>query len=315
MKQPRSVFISAIIIVSLLTLCGCTDIRNRVFPDVLAVDCGTPAEFTAHLTQGGSLLSASADSPLLMPDALQNASGAEISEEHLSLLAFSGNPCGLVSGYFAKQWLAPDCPVLYVPHSACSALKAGTLPTAAQISAAVSSGRLPCRTADAVLGDLLGGSGVTALYCRDGSGLSLVLADRDGITGKLSEDACRGLALLCGRSDHFSFAEAGAVCTVTRRKAHILASEDGDRLRFTLSADIFCETDVPDLAASALRRMLDAALTETAADAGADLLFLRESAVRSGIPSASDDSAEAWRQTLLSADYETELRLHAAGNR
>lgn len=302
----KNAVLSALFGCTLLT--GCTDIRNRLSPDVLAVDSGSRTQFTAHISQDKELISAEADSPLLMPDALQTASGAEISAGHLSLLAVSGSPCAFLRDYVSRQWLAPTGHVLFVPDSACAALSGGRLPTAEQIAAAVSSGQVPCRTADAVLGDLLGGSGITALHCFDGKAFTLALADQNGVLGMLSADACRGLALLGKRWDCFSFAQTTGICTVTAVRARIHAGQSGEALTFTLSADITCRTGQPAEAEAILRRMLEAALTEPAQNAGADLLFLHEAALRDGIREEAG-SAEIRQQQLRNAGYRTEIRL------
>lgn len=311
--MTKKVFLPLLLTGALLT--GCTDIRNRRSPDLLAVDAGSRTKFAAHISQDGELISASADSPLLMPDALQTASGAEISTGHLSLLAVSGNPCSFLQDYLERQWLAPTCQVLFLPRSACAALSGGSLPAPEQISAAVRSGQVPCRTADAVLGDLLGGSGITALHCPDAGTLTLALADENGVCGMLSADACRGLALLGKRWDSFSFAQTAGICTVTHIRAGISAEQSETGLIFTLRADLTCRTAAPAEAEAILRQMLDAALCETVQDAGADLLFLREAAVRSGIPGAGTAAPEAWRRQLRNAVCCTDLHMEVAVSR
>ncbi|MBQ3940133.1 MAG: hypothetical protein II723_03385 [Oscillospiraceae bacterium] len=293
-----------------LLLTGCRDIRNRLSPDVLAVDAGIRTRFAAHISQDAAVLSASADSPLLMPDALQTASGAEIEAGHLSLLAVSGSPCAFLRDYADRQWLAPTCQVLYVPASACDALSGGQLPSAQQIAAAVAAGQIPCRTADAVLSDLLGGSGITAVCCLRQDAVSLILADDSGTLDPLPDSACRGLALLGKRWDTFSFAISGGICTVTQLRARIHAAEDSQQqLTFTLDAAVTCRTGAPAAAEAVLRQMLLDALTETAQKAGADLLLLREAAVRDGISDAGSCAASDWQQRLRSAVYRAEIRL------
>ena len=46
-------------------LTGCTDIRNRRSPDLLAVDAGSRTKFTAHISQDGELISPGRFIPLL----------------------------------------------------------------------------------------------------------------------------------------------------------------------------------------------------------------------------------------------------------
>ena len=52
-----------------------------------------------------------------------------------------------------------------------------------------------------------------------------------------------------------------------------------------------------------------AAVTETALSRGADLLFLREQAIRAGIASARFCSQEEWHDLLCSADCSITLNL------
>lgn len=295
-----------------LLLTGCTDIRNRLSPDVLAVHIADRTEFAVHDAGLPAPLSAYAAEPGLLCDALRRASGEEVSTGHLTLLAVSGDPGRVLPEWFSQRKIAPTCAVLVLRENACSVLRSGSLPTPEQISAAVSTGALPCRTADAVTGDLWGGSGVTALHCLEAGRLTLMLRDSDTDLGTLSADACRGLALLGSRWEHFTAAaEDGTVFSVQRAALRIAAEEIEGRLRFTVRGQIFC-SPADSAAESALCEMLTAALTESAGEAGADLTALRESAIRDGISAAEQCTQAQWRALLMQAEYRAEPEILSA---
>lgn len=295
--------------VLLFTLTGCTDVRRRLSPDLLAADASGTAEtrFAAHSSQSDGLISAESPSPMLMPDALGLVSGMEISTGHLSMLAVSGQPATVTAAYLQKGWLAPTCAVLAVSSDACSMLRRGKLPAPEQLRAAVSEGLLPARTADTVVGDMQSGSGVTAFPTVCDSRLTLVLCEDDTLGVSLSENACRGLALLGRRWDTFCFSAEGTPCSVKRARLRIHAAQEGETLSFSVGGTVTCETVSPDAVKSSLTEMLLSALRETAQDSGADLCFLRECAVRDHIPDAADCPLSVWRDRLRSANYSAEI--------
>ena len=287
----------------LLTGCTGTDIRRRISPDILAADIGQTVQFAAH-DSSGSVFTAAAVSPLLMETALQNASGNRISTGHLSMLLLHGSPAAVLPEYFQRGWITPGCEAVYCPDGACRLLTDGTAPAAEQIRAAVRTGMLPCRTADAVIGDLSAGSGVTAVTTVSGGRLTLMLFSGSEACGTLSEDACRGLALLGRRWESFSFSENGSAYSVRRAVLHLTASEtDSGGLCFAVTGRIFTDGHPDDAAADRLCSMLTAALTETAQTAGADILMLREAACRDGVSAAENITQEAWREMLKTAAY------------
>ncbi|MBQ1917526.1 MAG: hypothetical protein II175_00030, partial [Schwartzia sp.] len=53
-----------------LLLTGCTDIRTRLLPDILAVDFAEQVQFAAHTSQETGIISAAAETALQMPEAL-----------------------------------------------------------------------------------------------------------------------------------------------------------------------------------------------------------------------------------------------------
>ncbi len=291
-----------ILLCAALLLCGCTDIRRRLLPDILAVDPDHPVQFAAHTSQETGIISAEAETALQMPDALRNASGAEISTGHLTMLAVSGNPCGVLESYFQTQMLAPTCAVLAVPADACGLLREGGLPEPEQLAAAAETGLLPDRTADTVLADLWGGSGITAVCSADADGLTLALWSEAGCCGTLSEDACRGLALLGKRKQSFAFAADGITYRLESDTLQI-GITGADTLHIRITGTIRTAPPLTEAAGSRLSEMLTAALRETASMHGADLLFLREHAIRSGISAARSCSQDAWRGLLQSAVY------------
>lgn len=294
-------------VLACILLSGCTDVRTRLSPDVLAVDLGTPAKIAAHVTQDEEILLTEAESPLLLTDALQITAGAEISTGHLSMVAVQGNPCELLTDALQKQYLAPTCMILSVSRSACGLMRTGSLPTPDQLQSAVDAGQLPFRTADAVVGDLWGGSGITALHAVSGDCLTLMLRDADREYGTLSENACRGLSLLGKRWTSFSFAADGTACEVKRTDLHISAGMRENTLCFTVSGSVSCGSGTPNAAAEALTEMLHAALAETISN-GADLLFLRETAIRDRIPDADICTQAQWREMLRDAECEIAIR-------
>lgn len=285
-----------------LLLVGCTDIRKRVSPDILAADLGTAVRFAAHTSQDETIITASAQDFMLMPESLRNAAGAELSTGHLSLLAVSGNPCAITEQYLQEQYLAPTCAVVSVPQNAVVMLQDGILPTPDEIKAAVATGTLPCRTADTVVGDLFGGTGITAFYACENGALTLALWDKTGKISALSQDACRGLALFGQRYETFAFAAAGQTFRLQKCMLRLHLHMD-DRLHISVSGQITAETPLSDAAENRLREMLFAALQECICDAGADVLFLHEAAMRDHIPDAPQLSAENRRKILQNAEF------------
>ena len=300
-----------ILLLLALPLTACTDISSRLTPDLLAADLGQEIRLAAHTTQEHALITAETASPALMPEALQNAAGAEIAAGHITLLAICGNPCGMLETALENQWLPPSGTVVSLPESACDALRDGNVPAADQLSAAAETGLLPFRPADAVLGDLLSGSGITALYSAENGRLTLSLWDAARHCGTLSGEACRGLALLGNRWRTFSFACGSGVCRVRHTALRISIAEPKGRLRVTVSGSVRAEADDPAAAERILTDMLTAALHETARDAGADLLFLREYAVRGGIRSAAHCKPEEWAELLRRAEYCVSMTVRA----
>ena len=285
-------------LLALFLLSACTDIRTRISPDILAADTGTQTRFAMHASQSEGIITADAADPCLLPDALRTASGAEISAGHLSLLLLGGQPASVLIPYFRAQWVPPTCAVLAVPAGACDLLCAGNAPSPDAIRAAVETGQLPARTADAVVGDLWGGSGITAMHCADAGTLTLLLCDADGSCGTLTHAACRGLALLGGDYQHFDFPADDGVHSVTRSSLHISCAAADGSLHFTVNGRI-CVTNPSCASETALHGMLSAALTETLSQ-GADILMLRETAVRDADPSAALVTQMQWREKLRS---------------
>ena len=298
-----------ILLPAMLLLTGCTDLRTRISPDVIAADCGEALSLAASVPQEELLLRAAAETPEGIPAALQNAGGAEFSQGHVSMLALSGaGICDALSVCFTRGWIPPDCTVLAVSGNAANALANAALPDADQLRAAADTGMLPCRTADAVIGDLWGGSGMTVLPLMQDGSLTLAVAGQNGALHPLSGDACRGLALLGCRWKEFGFAEEGIAYTVTACRLHLTFSRQDGQLVCTVAGTLRCD---PAKAAgeAALRRMLLAALTETAAAYGADVCCLRESAVQSGLREIGTLPDAAWADLLRTAEYRADLHV------
>lgn len=290
----------------MLMLSACTDIRTRLSPDLLAADAGTVWHFAAHTSQNDRIITADTPVPLLFPDALQNAAGADISAGHLSVLAVSGNPCTFLTDALQSGLLAPTCAVLSVPERACSMLQNGTLPDAAVLRTAAETGQLPLRTADTVTGDLWSTAGITAIPYTDGSCLTLMLWDAERSYGCLSESACRGLALLGRHRRQFAFAAGETACSVTQTRLRLSAAETGRQLHITVSGTVHISPACPE-AKAVLRNMLLSALEETAGRCGADLLFLHETALRCGIPQNKISSRTEWQEMLKNAAFSVHI--------
>ena len=318
----KSRFIAIIYsILLLLPLTACTDVRERVSPDVLAVDLkkNGAASFAVQVSQAPEeTVRAEGDSPLLVCTALRAAAGKEIDAGHISLLLLRGDPAALLPDYLAMQALMPTSAVLLCRGNPCTL--SADYPDTAQLRAAVDAGLLPARTADLILGDLQNGSGVSALPIYTGDRLTLALCGTaDGAFPTLSADACRGLALLGGRCKKFSFRAGDSAVTVQRTKLRITAAEDADGvLSFTLRGSVTCKPEgIPAEswltdAETVLHRMLTAACTEPLLLGGADLLLLRETAVRDGVSGAADCTNAAWRDRLTAAEFAVETAAESA---
>lgn len=277
-------------------LTGCTDLRTRISPDILAADAGETCRFAAHTAQLEKPLSAEAALPALMPEALSEAAGAEISCGHVSLLALSGEQaCEMLETAFRARWIPPDSAVLLVPDGACALLDSG-VPESSDIQTAVKDGLLPPRTAGTVLGDLREGSGISAAHGWNGTGLTAMLFAGNMPPAALSPDACRGLALWCGRWEHFRFAEGGTAYTLRYCTPAVSVSLADEKLRLDIRASFAVQPD-DQTGRDVIKRMLLSAVTETAWQ-GADILYLRERAAREGICTTQ----EAWRSLLCGAE-------------
>jgi len=292
-KSRRYIFV----ILCILFLAGCADIRNRVSPDALAVNGNLLA---VHISGRDGTVTAECD-PLAFPDAIAAAAGAEISPGHVSVFILSTEPAHILPAYLQNGWIAPTAQVVSAPDAA--ALLNDDPPSAEAIKAAAETGLIPPRTADTVLGDLLGGSGVTALTSYTANGFRLDIWDNADICGTLSESACRGLALLCGRCRTFTAADADCCFTVEHADPLIRAEMYGDILHISVSGTFRCGMRRGSLsdAEHLLREMLSAALTESVTQHGADLLQLQERAY------AGAYSRTAWRKILRDAAIRTDI--------
>lgn len=274
-----------------LLLTGCADIRNRISPDALAISADTLA---MHVSGEEGVITAHGD-PLNFPDAMCAAAGAEISPGHIAVLTLSEHPAEILPRYLQNGWLAPTAQVLYAAD-AVSLLQTAP-PSADDLKAAADTGCIPPRTADAVLSDLLGGSGVTALtaYTKDGFRLA-VFSDAEFL-GTLSDSACRGLALLCGRYRTFTVSDSACCVSVEHAAPDMHAALSGDRLQITVSGTFRCKLRRGAIAdaQNLINMLLTDALTETVTQYGADLLNLQERA------DACAYSSEQWRGILRNA--------------
>ncbi|MBR5405726.1 MAG: hypothetical protein IK107_05475 [Oscillospiraceae bacterium] len=277
-----------------LLLTGCADIRGRVSPDALAVNSDPPA-LAMHISEEAGTVTAAAE-PENFPDAMRAAAGAEVSTGHISVLLLHANPADILPDYLDAGWLAPTAQVVYCEKDAVSLLL-NTPPSADEIKAAAETGLLPPRTADAVLADLLGGSGVTALTAYTAEGYRLAVWDTEECCGLLSADACRGLALLCGKYRSFTYSDAELCFAVEHASPVIRAKLSGGVLHISVTGTFRCSVRKGEQSAvqPALTRLLTAALTETVTQHGADLLALQERAGAGGISPAD------WREILRTA--------------
>ena len=290
------------ILMSALLLTGCADIRGRVSPDLLAVQDGASPMLAMHISGGEEIITAES-SPMNFPDAMSAAAGAEVSAGHISVLLLHANPSAVLPGYLENGWLAPTAQVVYSDTNTVSLL-AHDPPSAEDIKAAVQTGLIPPRTADSVLADLLGGSGVTALNMYTKDGFRLALWDAEECCGTLSENACRGLALLAGKYRTFTLSDQDVCFSVEHAAPDIRAVCSGGTLKINVSGNFRCilRSGNADAVVPMLHAVITAALTETVLQSGADLLLLQE---RAG---AGDISHAAWREMLRSAETAVSLR-------
>lgn len=294
-----------------LPLMGCTDVRGRISPDVLAVSVkndGT-ADISARCSGDDDTLHAHAESPLTLCPALQTAAGKAVDAGHVSLLCLDGDPAALLPDYLAMQVLMPTTEVLW-----CRALP-DALPDVSLLRTAVAAGLLPARTADRILGDLQNGSGVSAVPTMKNGALTLALCDETGICGTLPTEACRGLALLGKRWQGFTFPAGAGAVTVLRTHFRLTADMTDGHLRYRLTGWVRCQPEglpqehwVQD-AERVLTEMLVSACEIPVHTAGADLLLLRETAIRDGIPDSAACTPAEWRARLMTAEFAVQIEV------
>lgn len=289
---------------STILLTGCTDIRSRRYADILAVTSGK--EYSASLRCDGeeTWYTAAAAAPKLLPTALENELGAQLSMGHLGLLMLQGDTLEPLTALLDDGQLVPTCPVLLCPKTS-QVERFVDSNLAAQLQRSMETGLLPRRTVGDVYGDLRSAARITLLPCLVEDALTLAVSDGAQTLAILSEDACRGAALLCGRWDHFAFVEMRGASPETIRlkscKCKLHMEQKGERLVLSVELSPEVESGDAELARTAVCRMLRAYFQEAVTDCAADACFLEETALRCGI---SIPDTAAWRALLRDAEIQ-----------
>ncbi len=294
-------------------LCGCTEVRDRAYISSLAVHTEESCLGTLRDSSGETAFSAAADTPVLLLDALQVETQKTLYTGHLSLIMLSGNMITALQDFLSGQWLTPSCEVLYTTENAALLLAQNDTDYALQLQAAVQTGILPLRNAAVIAGDLKCGTGITAIPCLQNDTLCLSLWNAQQQSAILSEDACRGLALIGNDWKTFRFAVKGNdakqyAVSVLHSSTEFSFAKGEAALQVQLMLKAKCkpesygQTAWQNAAKQTLETFLTAAMQETAVQ-GADLCYLIEGILRDGCALFSAPTQEQWQELLRTAEY------------
>lgn len=298
----------------MLFCCGCrAEVRERAYAEVLAVHTEARVKGTVRYDTESAPVTGTADTPALLTEALQTESGKSMYTGHLSMLLLSGEPQRTFADLTAGQWLSPNCLVLYTAQNAANLLAKEDTDYEAKLRQATATGQLPSYDAADVFAHWTSGTGIAALPYYRQETFAIALCAEDAPVAVLSQNACRGLALLADEWETFSLAVVGQVHTaavaLTQADMVMRLSENDGQLSIALHCKAKCKPssadmgDAPQQAAEqALSDLLAAAMHETLS-AGADLCCLREAAIRDGISWAKEASQTQWRDALQQATY------------
>lgn len=300
-------FLAVSAILCTIFLSGCTDIRHRKYADVLAIRTADSDTVSAMLRcdNDKDWISASPDTALLFQPALETAGGIQFSTGHLSLLILQGDSLSPVQQLLRDGWVAPNCPLLLCDPSE-DIRSVGDEKLSDQQKAAVENGLLPEIGVGELVGNLESRTGMALLHYHSNNHFSLALHNGTTLLAVLSNDACRGAALLTDRWGNFGFSEisGGLTETILLDSCRIrfrIQQDSEDRLIIRTIVKLSLRTGDPALAAKGATRMLQAFFRETATDFGADVCYLEEAARRCGI---TVPSAQQWREMLRNAAFE-----------
>lgn len=293
--------------------CGCqAEVRERAYAEILAVHTEARVQGSVRYDAESAPVTAIADTPALLTEALQTESGKSLYTGHLSMLLLSGDPRRAFTDLTAGQWLSPDCTVLYTGQNAANLLAKDDTDYEAKRRQAVATGQLPPYDVADVFGHWTSGTGVAALPYYRQEAFTVILWAENASAAVLSQNACRGLALIADEWETFSFAVGASAAAFALTKADIIMRlwENDGRLEISLHCKAKCKPSSADMGADpqeavehALSDFLTAAMHETLS-AGADLFCLREAAIRDGISWAKDAAQGQWRDALQQAVYQ-----------
>lgn len=304
----------------LLTGCDHETLHKQRYAALFAIEQHANGLTGTVLDLGGAQsYHAAGDSVSDLLAALALEAGQPISTGHLSLLLLHGNVSQLLEEPVHSGTIVPTCAVLWTDEPIPGQWDAETDTPDAMLQAAIAQGDLPASTADRILGDLHGGSGVTAVASQTAGGLTLSLWDSSGFLGLLSTDAARGLALLSGDWDRFplpaALGESAVTLTACKTKIAVRQVDDHIAFHLTLSLSVARQhgaaVSLSDVHRETIHAMVNAAMQETLTQQGGDLLFLREAACRDRYPDAETMTAAEWRICLQTATWEIELLQHS----
>ncbi len=278
-------FFSILLVFCALIPSGCTDIRSRRYGKLLAINgCTKTAQILCY--DEDSPVSAAYHSPLLLPDALSQASGWDISLGHLAILAIQNENLAFLRDLLAARLIVPTCPVLLTDQS--PEIDDNT-DISDRLDAAVRTGLIPLRTVGDIVGDLQASTRTTLLPYLQGDTLRLAVCDESHVLSVISEDAARGATLLCGQWENWSFAAENIAISLKSCKCHINLAESTAGLSLSVHAQISVKSGDFDTAKAIVTKMLTAFLREAVCANGTDTCNLQEIAAKSNIsmPSAA----------------------------
>lgn len=274
---------SILLVFCALIQSGCTDIRSRRYCKLLAINGYTKTAQTLCYDED-STISASYNSPLLLPDALSQASGWDISLGHLAILVIQNENLAFLRDLLVARLIAPTCPVLLTDQP--PEIDDNTN-ISDRLDAAVRTGLIPLRTVGDIVGDLQTSTRTTLLPYLQGDTLRLAVCDESHVLSVISEDAARGAALLCGRWESCSFVFENTAISLKSCKCHINLAETAAGLSLSVHAQISVKSGDFDIAKAIVTKMLTAFLREAVCANGTDTCNLQEIAAKSNIPMPS----------------------------
>ena len=303
------------LLLATLLLTGCTgtaQVQNRAFVQLLGADAGRSANRVTAVSfgTGETLLTALEaaqcryDRALMLGHTQVLVCGKGELEQRLSLL-LDGNR------------ISPGCRLVCADNAARVLEETGAgLETA--LSRMAEGGALYAPAVSDTLSDLLGASGMAVAPYVSGSDLGMCVVDRAGnIRTALSEEACRGVALLRGKNRDMVLGiptEQGTLSYEIHSCSYKLDLETAEGLTAVLSFRITgecaeaCEQGRRKGVQQAGTELCRAAVLETVCVYGVDLLDL-ERAARHQDPAFFAAHQEEWSAVIAQAGFRCEVRV------